>query len=149
VKNDPNRIDYSASQSGDWTCIRRLFRPVEFRSARPINPLRTKRYPRGRPHDEASRGAGRLAVDVDARLRAPRESHADVRLCRDPRGCDGGVCQELAAGVGGASRKPETWVALFAPGQRLSPTCTHKCRSINVVTCAGELWAKVGDGMKG
>jgi hypothetical protein len=32
------RIDYSASQSGDWTCIRRPFRLVEFRSARPISP---------------------------------------------------------------------------------------------------------------
>jgi hypothetical protein len=32
-ENDPNRIDYSASQSGDWTCIRRLFRLVKFRSA--------------------------------------------------------------------------------------------------------------------
>ncbi len=38
VQNDSNRIDHSASQSGDRTCIRRILRLVEFRSARPINP---------------------------------------------------------------------------------------------------------------
>jgi hypothetical protein len=35
VQNDPNRTDHSASQSGDRTCLRRLLRLVEFRSARP------------------------------------------------------------------------------------------------------------------
>jgi hypothetical protein len=38
VKNDRNRINYSAPQNCDWTCIRRLFRLVEFRSARSIGP---------------------------------------------------------------------------------------------------------------
>src|SRR5215471_17318810 len=33
-------------------------------------------------------------------LRPPRGSHADTRLCRNARGCDGRVRQELAAGIG-------------------------------------------------
>ena len=39
------------------------------------------------------------ALDVDARLRAPRRPHADARLRGDARGRDGGVRKELAAGV--------------------------------------------------
>jgi hypothetical protein len=31
------------------------------------------------------------AVDVDARFRPARGPHADARLCRNARGCDGGV----------------------------------------------------------
>jgi hypothetical protein len=38
-------------------------------------------------------------LDVDARLRASRRPHANARLCRDARGRDGGVRQELAAGI--------------------------------------------------
>src|SRR5262245_51520309 len=52
-----------------------------------------------RPHHESSRRAGRNTVDVDARLRAPRRSLADLRLRGDARGRDGGVREELAAGV--------------------------------------------------
>jgi hypothetical protein len=36
---------------------------------------------------------------LDARIRPPRGSHADARLCGDARDRDGGICQELAAGV--------------------------------------------------
>jgi hypothetical protein len=39
-------------------------------------------------------------MDVDARLRSPPGPHADARLRADARGRDGGVCQELAAGIG-------------------------------------------------
>src|SRR5262249_45130559 len=35
----------------------------------------------------------------DAGLWPPRRPHADLRLRADARGCDGGVRQELAAGV--------------------------------------------------
>jgi len=38
-------------------------------------------------------------MDVDARLRLPPGPHANARLCGDARGLDGGVRQELAAGV--------------------------------------------------
>jgi hypothetical protein len=38
-------------------------------------------------------------VDVDASVRASRRPHTNARLCRDARGRDGGVRQELAAGV--------------------------------------------------
>jgi hypothetical protein len=34
---------------------------------------------------------------ADARLWAPRRPHAHARLCRDARGCDGGVRQEYRA----------------------------------------------------
>jgi hypothetical protein len=60
---------------------------------------RARRRRCGRPHLQRRRRAGRNAVDVDARLRAPRRSHADARLRRDARGCDGGVRQELAEGI--------------------------------------------------
>src|SRR5262249_10948735 len=42
---------------------------------------------------------GRNAVDVDAGLRAPRRSHADGPLRADARGSNGGIHEELAAGV--------------------------------------------------
>jgi hypothetical protein len=35
---------------------------------------------------------------MDARLWPPRRSHPDARLCRDARGRDGGVREELAKG---------------------------------------------------
>ena len=38
-------------------------------------------------------------MDVEARVRIPRGPHTDARLRRDARGHDGGVRQELAAGV--------------------------------------------------
>jgi transposase len=44
------------------------------------------------------------SMDVDISLRAPRGSHADTRLRGNPRGCDGGICEELAAGVTDARR---------------------------------------------
>ena len=50
----------------------------------------------------------RHAVDVDARLRAPRRPHANPRLRADTRGRDDGVRQELAAGV--VQLKPKTEV---------------------------------------
>jgi hypothetical protein len=40
-----------------------------------------------------------LAVDVDVSLRASRGPHAYARLRSDARGRDGGVREELAAGV--------------------------------------------------
>ena len=46
------------------------------------------------------------AVALDAGLRPPRRSHADARLRRDARGRDGGVLEELAAGV--VQLKPTT-----------------------------------------
>src|SRR5262249_60005398 len=52
-----------------------------------------------RPHLEGTRGARWLTVDVDARLWAPRRPHAGARLCRDARGSDGGIREELAAGI--------------------------------------------------
>jgi hypothetical protein len=39
-------------------------------------------------------------VDVDAAIRAPQRSIANSRLCSKARNCDGGIRQELAAGVG-------------------------------------------------
>jgi hypothetical protein len=47
---------------------------------------------------QGKRRAGGFAVDVDARLRPPRRSNADARLCRDARGGDGGVREEFSAG---------------------------------------------------
>src|SRR5258708_22524795 len=44
--------------------------------------------------------SARNAVDVDASVRASRRPHTNARLCSDPRGCDGGVRQKLAAGIG-------------------------------------------------
>src|SRR5262245_42691025 len=38
-------------------------------------------------------------VDVDTRVLAPRRSHTDARLRRDPRGRHGSLCQELAARI--------------------------------------------------
>src|SRR5262252_11024923 len=65
-------------------------------------------------HLQGERCAGRNAVDMDAGIRASRASHADAPLRGDARGGDGGVRQELAAGVvlrsGGSSAfgsKPE------------------------------------------
>ena len=49
---------------------------------------------------EGTRGTGRKPLDVDAGLRLPRGPHADARLRADARGGDGGVREELAAGVG-------------------------------------------------
>jgi hypothetical protein len=57
---------------------------------------------RGRPHHEGGGSAGGAVLDVDARLRAPRRPHADARLRGNPRGRDGGFCQELAARSEGA-----------------------------------------------
>src|SRR5262249_6144878 len=37
---------------------------------------------------------------LDSGLLAPRRPHADARLCGDPRGCDGRIRKELAAGIG-------------------------------------------------
>jgi hypothetical protein len=53
---------------------------------------------RGRPHHEGG-GAGGAFIDVDARLRPPRKPHADAQLRGDARGRDGGVREELAAGM--------------------------------------------------
>jgi hypothetical protein len=39
-------------------------------------------------------------LDVDARVLAPRKSHADAQVCCDPRGSRGSLRQELAAGIG-------------------------------------------------
>jgi len=39
------------------------------------------------------------AMAVDAGLRLPRRSHTNAQLRADARGCDGGVREELAAGV--------------------------------------------------
>jgi hypothetical protein len=41
----------------------------------------------------------RLALDVDALFRASRSSQPDARLCRNPRGRHGSLCQELATRV--------------------------------------------------
>jgi hypothetical protein len=47
-------------------------------------------------------GAPAMPWSVDPRtLWASRGSHANSRVCRDARGRDGGLCKELAAGVGG------------------------------------------------
>jgi hypothetical protein len=53
-----------------------------------------------RQHHECRRRAGRLAMNVDARLRVSRGPDADARLRCDARGCYGGLCQE-----GGASNE--------------------------------------------
>ena len=50
-------------------------------------------------HHEGGGSAGRAVLDEDARLRASRGPHADTRLRADTRGHDGGVREELAAGV--------------------------------------------------
>jgi hypothetical protein len=39
------------------------------------------------------------AVDLNASLRAPRRSDADTRLRRNPRGGNGGIREEMAAGA--------------------------------------------------
>jgi len=57
---------------------------------------------------EGARGTGGLAVAVDARLWPARAPLADARLRGDARSRDGGVREELAAGV--AQLKPETEV---------------------------------------
>src|SRR5262249_872859 len=51
-------------------------------------------------HRAGPRPRGRPAMAVDARLRPPRGPHADLRLRGDAGGCEGGVGQELAAGIG-------------------------------------------------
>src|SRR5262245_23083687 len=65
-----------------------------------------------RQHHECRRRAGRLAMNVDARLRVSRGPDADARLRCDARECYGGLCQEggasnekKAPGVPGLSRK--------------------------------------------
>src|SRR5262249_38113469 len=60
---------------------------------------RTCRWRSCGPHLQGSRFASRDAADVDARLRTPRRPHADARLPANARGRDGGVREELAAGV--------------------------------------------------
>ena len=40
---------------------------------------------------KAHAAPGRLTLDVDSSLLAPRRPHADSRLRGDARGCDGGV----------------------------------------------------------
>jgi hypothetical protein len=47
---------------------------------------------------EGRRYAGGAVLDVAPRLWARRRSHADTQLCRDARGGDGGVRQELPIG---------------------------------------------------
>src|SRR5260370_7039149 len=84
-------------------------------------------------HHEGSSRAGGNAVDVDARLRAPRGPHADTRLRGDPRRRDGRARQELAAGnirwsllgalrtyAGAGSNRPMT---------RLTPLCRRPANS--------------------
>src|SRR5262245_24064571 len=44
-------------------------------------------------------GADRKPLDVEPCFRPPRGLHADTRLCGESGGCDGGIRQELAAGV--------------------------------------------------
>jgi hypothetical protein len=67
---------------------------------------RAGRRRRGRPDHEGGSGTGRNAVNMDAGLRASRGPHADTRLCRDARGRDGGIRQELAEGAGSCLRSP-------------------------------------------
>src|SRR5262245_7218705 len=78
-----------------------------------------------------NRRTRRHPVDVDSSLLAPRRPHADSRLRSDARGCDGGVRQELAAGVNpntqprflmAMAKKPRTYLprgcgGIFAPGK--------------------------------
>jgi len=49
----------------------------------------------------------------DAGLWPPRRPHADLRLRADARGCDGGVRQELAAGV--VQLKPASFADALPP----------------------------------
>jgi hypothetical protein len=51
------------------------------------------------PHHASRCLAGRCAVAVDDGLRVPRRPHPNARLRADARGRDGGIRQELAAGI--------------------------------------------------
>src|SRR6516164_115430 len=102
TQNDPNRTDRSASQNSDRTCFRRLLRLVEFASTRSINPLNTMHRPPWSPAHHEGPPPRRSGVRGGRpRLRATRRSHADAWLRGDARGRDGGVREELAAGVKG------------------------------------------------
>src|SRR5260370_15306739 len=48
---------------------------------------------------QGTRGACGNALDVVARVRAPRRPHADARRRADARGRDGGVRKKLAVGM--------------------------------------------------
>src|SRR5262249_34696618 len=63
----------------------------------------------GRDH-EGDGSAGRRAMAVDARFRPPRGPHAYPRLRDDARGSDGGVRQELGAGVTASARRADRQV---------------------------------------
>src|SRR5215469_5622913 len=54
---------------------------------------------------------------MDASLRPPRGLYADARLRADARGCDGGVRQELAAGIGPPCHWPE-WLTKWQGSKR-------------------------------
>ena len=60
---------------------------------------RTCRWRCGRPHHASLGSASRDSMDVDARHRISQRPHANARLCRDTLSCDGGIRQELAAGI--------------------------------------------------
>jgi len=56
-------------------------------------------------------------MDVDARVRIPREPHTDARLRADARGRDGGVRQELAAAVNAVEAKTELETTSILPSK--------------------------------
>jgi hypothetical protein len=68
---------------------------------------RACRRRRGRAHHEGGRCTDWDVVHVDADVRPPRRSHADGRLRADARGSNGGIHEELAAGVGAMTNHDE------------------------------------------
>jgi hypothetical protein len=74
-------------------------------------------------------------MDVDVDLPAPQRPHTDTWLCRDARGCNGGIREELAEGVRrpgppGATRRGTQNVLAFGV------TCDlrHMMQAFNQVT---------------
>jgi hypothetical protein len=85
---------------------------------------------------KATRCAGGNAVDVDARLRPSRGSHADSRLRSSARGRDGGVCEELAAG-GAAPSEGHSRLSPLSPEDTANEYgATWSLMRRNMVACA-------------
>jgi hypothetical protein len=84
---------------------------------------RACRWRRGGSHLQSQCSARRNALDVDASLRAPRGSDADAWLRRDARSRDGGIREELAAGVG--AQKLLMWPCVASAELSLFP-CTRR-----------------------
>jgi hypothetical protein len=117
------------------------------RSKQSVTPIlrRTRRWRRGRPHHASLGSASRDSMDVDARHRISQRPHADARLCRDTRGRDGRVRQELAARVISVITTALCPNPLRLPVKRGPPPRSRNKLAQEFIDTAYKLWKEGGE----